>query len=75
MLCITASNAIVTPPLAVEDTQNEPDVSSESADIASLPLSELDSYSVGIRRNFNYVDASRNNREVNLTIWYPAERI
>ncbi|MBE0685497.1 MAG: hypothetical protein IH585_05810 [Anaerolineaceae bacterium] len=39
-----------------------------------LPLSLPGPFHVGIRRNINYVDISRNNREVSLTIWYPAIR-
>lgn len=38
----------------------------------NLPLSELGSYHVGIKRNIVYEDSSRNERKVTITIWYPA---
>jgi len=37
-----------------------------------FPLVKPGPYHVGIRRNFDFEDASRNNRKVSLTIWYPA---
>ncbi len=37
-----------------------------------FPLSEPGPYSVGIQNMISFTDASRNDREVNLTIWYPA---
>jgi predicted dienelactone hydrolase len=37
-----------------------------------LPLSEPGPYHVGIKRYITYVDPSRNERKVTVTIWYPA---
>jgi len=56
----------------VDSTQTPTNTAVPSTDVVRLPLSEPGPYTVGIRRNINFVDASRNNREVGLTIWYPA---
>lgn len=37
-----------------------------------LTLAEPGAYKVGIRRMVTYIDSKRDNREVSLTIWYPA---
>lgn len=72
ILCITACNPTqpITPEVA--DNQNSTTDPVTSIEPGKLPISELGPYAVGIRRNINFVDASRNNREVSLTIWYPA---
>lgn len=36
------------------------------------PLSEPGNYEFGTRMNYQFIDTSRNNREVNLYVWYPA---
>ena len=71
-LLITACISDISPSSDVNNNQSSSTETLLSADLIGLPLSEPGPYSVGIRRNINFVDTSRNNREVYLTIWYPA---
>jgi predicted dienelactone hydrolase len=65
--------APITPPdPAATFPQHTPIVSQENQVLATFPLSEPGLYRVGIQRNFVFQDASRDDREVNITIWYPA---
>jgi predicted dienelactone hydrolase len=41
---------------------------------APMPFSEPGPYAVGTRKMIQYTDASRGDRPVTLTIWYPAEK-
>lgn len=45
----------------------------DSQTTKALPLSEPGPYDVGQQR-FNFVDTARNNRNVQITFWYPAKR-
>lgn len=63
---ITSCNSVQPSTPDVTDNQNS------TTEPIKLPLSEPGPYAVGIRRNTSFVDASRNNREVILTVWYPA---
>jgi predicted dienelactone hydrolase len=72
ILFITACNTAQSTTPDVADNQNSMTEPIPSIEPVKLPLSEPGPYAVGIRRNFKFVDASRNNREVILTIWYPA---
>lgn len=53
--------------------QHTPIISDATQEPASFPLSEPGLYHVGIRRNLVFQDVSRADREVSITIWYPAE--
>lgn len=58
-----------TMPTITQSATPEPTAPLESI---GFPLSESGSYHVGIRRNIEYEDPSRNGRKVTITIWYPA---
>lgn len=64
---IACSPAVTTPPPA---TATLPQASPGPV---ILPLSERGPYPVG-RRMFTFEDASRENREIGITVWYPAVR-
>lgn len=72
ILFITDCNPAISPSSEVDNTQITTNEAVQSAEVVRLPLSEPGSFTVGIRRNINFVDTNRNNREVYLTIWYPA---
>ncbi len=66
----TSKQNPASPTNTIEPTHSEmPDVSPNSP---ILKFSQPGPYQVGIRRNFTYIDASRGDRKVKFTIWYPA---
>lgn len=53
-------------------TQGPSATAPPTEELPPLPLSAPGPFSVGIRRNIEYQDPSRDNRRVTITIWYPA---
>lgn len=72
ILTLTACSTASPQPPVVNGIQNSTNEPAPTIEPEKMPLSEPGPYAVGIRRNFKFVDATRNNREVILTVWYPA---
>jgi predicted dienelactone hydrolase len=71
----TACNPVVTeiPQDTADATPTPQSVTTDSFEPMTLPFSEPGPYDVG-QRKFNFTDPARDDREVPITLWYPAKR-
>ncbi|MBI5963913.1 MAG: hypothetical protein HY863_10595 [Chloroflexi bacterium] len=64
-----ASAPPVITPTAITIATTEPVITEEPI---SYPLSEAGPYDFGTRQNYKFTDPGRSDREISITVWYPA---
>jgi predicted dienelactone hydrolase len=67
LICLLAACS----PSITETSQVTQTVAVDTHEPAPLPLSEPGPYGVGMRK-YSFTDAARNDREVTISVWYPA---